>query len=97
EILGHARQFDSREALALLIAGEIISRGYGSPYEVLPLASRIARGSIERTIWIHRGRDGELAFADQQPNDVAVALPLPTLAARLHRRTSGQRIARVTR
>ena len=92
-----ARYFTYEESLALVIAGELIARGLGVPSEILPVTSRIAGGATNRTVWVFRDRHGELTFADQQPSEVAVALPLPTLAARLHRVPSGQRIGRTTR
>ena len=99
EYVGLAKNYTRTEALTLLIAGELISRGYGTPYEVLPLSRRIASGPADRTVWISRDCDGALTFSDRQPHDVAIALPLDTLARRLTRSATPEsgRLARYTR
>lgn len=94
EYRGVAKTYSHSEALTLVIAGELMGASLGSPYELLPIASRISR--MTGTVWISRDRDGALAVSGIQPNDVAVALPLHVLAARLCQ-GNGQRIARTTR
>lgn len=94
EYRGAAKAYSKLDAMTLIIAGELIGASLGSPYELLPLASRISR--MTGTVWISRDRDGALAVSNSQPDDVAVALPLQVLASRL-RQGGGQRIARTTR
>lgn len=96
---GVAKAYTRHEAIAMLIAGELIRRGLGVPFEVLPFAARIARGVKQGTAWVHRDRNGALSFSETQPNDVAVALPLDALAARLGlpRHDTRERIGRYTR
>lgn len=96
---GQTKIYSRQEGLAMLIAGELISRGLGIPYEVMPVAAGIARGSTNRTVWVTRDRGGALTYTDHQPDDVAVALPLDILSRRLA--PSGDqghvRLSRVTR
>ncbi len=96
---GQTKVYSPQEGLAMLVAGELIGRGYGVPFEVMPVAARIARGPTDRTVWVYRDRDGGLTFADHQPHDVAIALPLDTLARRLTRSAApaSGRLARYTR
>lgn len=93
---GQAKSYGYRDAITFLIAAELLGRGCGSPHEILPLAERIAAGRTDRKIWVYADRDGGLAYAEQQPNDAAIFLPLPALAARLVHR-GGQRITRHVR
>ena len=95
EYRGTAKVYNRMEATTLVIASELIGRGLGVPYEILPIASRIAR--MAGTVWVSRDRDGALYAGTKQPDDVAIAIPLPALAARLDSVTSSQRIARTTR
>lgn len=99
EYAGLAKNYTRSEAMTLLIASELIGRGYGVPFEVLPLAERIARGPTDRTVWVYRDRDGALTFAHRQPSDVAIALPLDALERRLTRTATHERgrVARYTR
>lgn len=96
---GQTKVYSRQEGLAMLIAGELISRGLGTPHEVMPVAARIARTSADQLVWVYRDRDGALAHSDQQPHDVAVALPLDALDRRLSRTATHERgrVARYTR
>jgi hypothetical protein len=97
EIDGRARWFSYREALAMVILGELLARGYGTPYVALPVAHRIAHGDLTKTVWVKRGDAGDLIVSDTQPGEPTLVLPLPALAARLDGRADTQRIQRYTR
>ncbi|MFN7089485.1 MAG: hypothetical protein ACK4P4_02905 [Allorhizobium sp.] len=96
---GQTKVYSRQEGLAMLIAGELISRGLGTPHEVMPVASRIASTPASEMVWVYRDRDGALTHSHQQPHEVAVALPLDALERRLTRtaRHERGRVPRYTR
>lgn len=100
--IGHSeasgRTFDDSEALVLVIAGELLALGFGPPHLALPVARHISRMAHSDRVWVSRGADGSLTASAHEPAEVAVALPLPALAARLTRQLgSPMRVGRVTR
>jgi hypothetical protein len=84
---GLAKAYSHREALTLIVAGEMIARGIAQPYIVLPTAERIVRGDLSRTVWVTSTPGGEVIVSDSQPPEPTVCLPLPALTARLVRTT----------
>jgi hypothetical protein len=82
-VVGRARVYDLSEAIAVMVAAEILRHGLARPHEALP-AARDAPMGASGTLWAYRDHDDELAISSERPTAaVAVSIPLAELRRRL--------------